>query len=145
MKGTILPQHIPLNLYELVVLGLPRLTPVEVSAIEEVLQVVDLPDRTKASGGQTECGEFTITIPSHHAVEQAAMEAWFAESRGRVSPTYKKPITLIQKPINEGGIPRAYQLLGCFPSKRGLPELSMTNEGEMSVVTWTVSYDDVSP
>lgn len=144
MKGSILPFHLPLNNYQLIVLGLPSLTPVDVSAIEEVLQVVDLPDRTKASGGQTECGEFTMTIPSHHAVEQAAMESWYAESRGPVSPTYKKPVTLLQKPI-DGGVPRAYQLLGCFPTKRGLPELSMTNEGEMSVIEWTISYDDVMP
>ena len=50
MKGIIKPDHIPVNNFDLLVAGLIDLTAVEVSGIEDTLQTIDLPDRTRASG-----------------------------------------------------------------------------------------------
>ena len=144
MKGKIKPDHMPVNKYELIVIGLPPFTPVTVSGIEDELQTVDLPDRTKASGGNRGPSEVVITLPMHHLAEQAAMEIWFAESQDPVSPTYKKIGTLIHK-SNSGQVFRSYTLKDVFPSKRSLPELDMANEGEQAVVEWTLQVDDVLP
>jgi hypothetical protein len=144
MKGKIKPDHMPLNKFELLVLGLPPLTFVTVSGIEDELQVVDLPDRTKASGGNRNPTEFTGSIPMHHTIEQAAMETWFAESQDPVSPTYKKVGTLIHK-SSSGNTLRTFSLTGLFPSKRGLPDLDMANEGEQANVEWTFQADNVLP
>lgn len=144
MKGKIQANHIPLNKYKLLVIGLPGLTPTSVSGIEEELDVVTLPDRTQASGGNTKPGEFTIKLPMHHLVEQSAMEAWYKESQDPVSPTYKKPGTLIYTSIGDTTL-KSYTLVGLFPSKRKLPDAEMTNEGEMAEVEWTLKYDDILP
>jgi len=144
MKGAILPDHIPVNNFELLVIGLPPLTPTEVSGIEDELVTTDLPDRTKASGGERNPGEFTIMLPMHHTVEQAAMEVWFKEGQHPISPGYKKPGTLIHK-SGSGNVLRTFSLLGAFASKRVLPDLEMVNEGEMATVEWTISYDDILP
>lgn len=144
MKGAIQPNHIPLNNFKLLVVGLPGLTPTKISGIEEELETVDLPDRTKASGGNTKPGEFTMMLPMHHSVEQAAMEVWFSESQDPVTPTYKKPGTLIHNALD--GTPlRSFTLVGLFPRKRKLPDLEMKNEGEMAEVEWTFSFDDILP
>lgn len=144
MKGKILPDHLPLNKYKLLVIGLPPLTTTMVSGIEEEMDVVTLPDRTQASGGNTKPGEFTIKLPMHHLVEQAAMEAWFKESQDPVTATYKKPGTLVYE-SNSGTTLKSYTLVGLFPSKRKLPDAEMSNEGEMAEVEWTLKYDDILP
>ena len=144
MKGSIKPNHIPVNKYQFLVVGLPPLTPTEISGMEETLQAVDLPDRTKASGGNTVPVEFTIMLPAHHKIEQAAMELWFRESQDSVSPTYKKPATLLMNPIGSG-LPLVRQLLGVFPTKRKDPDLDMANDGELAKVEWTLSADQVIP
>ncbi len=142
IKGAIQANHIPLNKYKLLVVGLPPLTPTKVSGIEEELEAVDLPDRTKASGGNTKVVQFTVMLPMHHLIEQAAMEVWFKESQDPVLPSYKKPATVIMTPIGPG-IPVARTLVGVFPMKRKLPDLEMKNEGEMAEVEWTLSADDI--
>lgn len=144
MKGAIRPNHIAVNKYTFLVLGLPPLTPTKISGIEEELEAVDLPDRTKASGGNTKAVEFTIMLPMHHTIEMAAMEAWFRESQDPVLPTYKKAATLLMLPIGPG-IPRTRSLIGVFPTKRKDPDLEMKNEGEMAEVEWTISADQVLP
>ena len=144
MKGAIKADHIPLNKFKLLVIGLPPLTPTSVSGIEEELEVVNLPDRTQASGGNTKPGEFTIKLPMHHSIEQAAMELWLRESQDPVTPTYKKAATLIHQSIG-GTIFRSFTLVGVFPSKRKLPDLEMANEGELAEVEWTLKFDDILP
>jgi len=144
MKSVLQPDHIPVNKYELLVLGLPSLMFTEISGIEEELQVVELPDRTVASGGNTGPVEFTAMLPMHHLAEQAAMELWYSESQDDVSPLYKKAATLIHKSIS-GQVLRTYSLVNIFPSKRGLPDLEMANEGEMAQVEWTFRADDILP
>lgn len=144
MKGTIQPDHISVNKYELLALGMPPIQFTEVSGIEEELETVDLPDRTTASGGNTKPVEFTAKHMMHHLVEQAAMEVWFKESQDPVSPLYKKAGTLIHKSIS-GKVIRSYTLLGLYPTKRKLPDLEMANEGEPAVVEWTFKADDILP
>jgi len=144
MKGDIKEDHIPINKYQLIVLGLPPLTPTALGGIEEELITSELPDRTVASGGDTSPTEFDVTLPQHHLVEQAAMEAWFVESQSPVTPGYKKVGTLITKSISDSVVV-SHSLLGLFPKKRVLPEGDMANEGELAVVVWTLSLDKVLP
>lgn len=144
MKGAIQPNHMSTNKYQLLVLGLPPLTPTEVSGIEDELETTTLPDRTVASGGNRGASEMEISLPMHHLVEQAAMEVWFKESQDPVLPSYKKVATLIHKSIS-GAVLKTYSLIAVFPKKRSLPDLEMQNEGELAVVKWTLSIDDVLP
>lgn len=144
MKGVLEADHIAVNKYELLVAGLLPLTPVNISGIDDELQTIQLPDRTVASAGVRNPTEFTLQLPLHHAAQQAAMELWYVESQDPVLPTYKKPVTLIMKSLS-GNNNRSFTLLGVFPKKRVTPELEMENEGEMAVVEWTMSVDDVFP
>lgn len=145
MKGAIQPGHIPVNKFTLQFVGLPPLTVTDASGIEEELNTVDLPDRTKASGGNTNPVETTITIPLHHTVEVAAMESWYAESQDPVTPTYKKMGSLLMESVALVGASRTYNLVGCFPTKRKMPDLEMKNDGEMASVEWTISIDYIRP
>lgn len=145
IKGTIQPDHIPLNKFQLLVLGIPvPLTVIKHSGLEVELNTVKLPDRTQASGGNTEPVEFTLTMPMHHKIEQVAMEKWFRDSRDPVAPDYKKTATLVML-SNSGLSVVARQLVGVFPSKRADPELDMENDGELATVVWTMKADDVQP
>jgi hypothetical protein len=144
MKGVILPDHIPVNNFVLRVLGMPQFTILTMSGLEEELDNVDLPDRTAASGGHTKPLEFTLGIPLHHLNEMAAMESWYSESQEPVSPTYKKPATLVLQSISTLVL-KSYFLVGMFPSKRKTADLDMNNEGELHVVEWTFRADQVLP
>lgn len=144
MKGSIKPNHILLNTYRLIVQFLPPLTPVSVSGLDEELEVADLPDRTKASGGYTKAGSMTIKLPMHHIIERVAMEKWFSDSQEPVALDYKKAATLIH--FDNAGRPIAsYTLLGCFVMKRKTPDLELKNAGEMAEIEYTISWDDVVP
>lgn len=144
MKGEIKPDHMPVNKYELQVAGLVTLTAVEISGLEDELQTIELPDRTVASGGFRKATEFKIMLPLHHAAEMTGMEVWYREAQDPITPTYKKPCTLIHKSLS-GSKSRSYTLLGVFPKKRTLPDLEKKNEGEMALVEWMMSVDDVIP
>jgi len=144
MKGTVEQDHIPVNKYELIILGMPPIHFTEVSGIEEELEAVDLPDRTRASGGNTKPVDFTAKAMMHHSLEQAALEAWYEECQDPVSPTYKKIGTLVHKSITGNRI-RTYSLVGLFITKRALPDLAMENEGEAAQVEWSFSADDILP
>jgi hypothetical protein len=144
MKGQIQPDHIPLNKAQLIVLGLPDLTLTSISGIEEELEVIDLPDRTKASGGRTMAVEFDVTLPLHHTVQFAAMMAWYQEGQDPVLPTYKKPATLLMPSIS-GNTTRSFTLVNAFIGKFALPDTEMSNEGEMAEATFTIHADDILP
>jgi hypothetical protein len=144
MKGAIKPDHIPVNKFQLIILGLPPLTPTEISGIEDELETTGLPDRTRATGGNRKATEFTMMIPQHHTVERLALEAWYIEAQEPVSPSYKKAGTLVQQ-SNSGAVASSHSLVGAFISKRTLPGLEMENEGEMAAIEYTVSVDDILP
>lgn len=143
MKGILLPDHIPVNNYELLVLGAPPIVFTSVDGLETELETVDLPDRTVASGGNEKPTEFTASHPKHHAVEDAYLEGWFKESQ-RAVPTYKKAATLLVRSVS-GLQVRSYNLIGLFPSKRKTPDLEMENEGEPFLTEWTFKADRVIP
>ena len=144
MKGIIKPDHIPVNNFDLLVAGLIDLTAVEVSGIEDTLQTIDLPDRTRASGGNREATSFTVMIPAHHTAEFLAMEAWFKEGQDPILPTYKKPCTLVMKSLS-GNIQRSFSLIGVFVQKRTLPDLDKSEDGEMASIEYEMSVDDIFP
>jgi hypothetical protein len=144
MKGDINSDHIPVNKYQLLVVGLPPLTCTEIGGLEDELVTTELPDHTVVTGGQHMASEFTIMLPEHHIAEQAAMEAWFAESTDPVLPSYKKAATLIASSIS-GNIVVSKSLIGVFPKKRVMPDREMANEGEMALVEWTLNVDQILP
>ncbi len=143
-KGTIQEDHIPVNKFELWVVGMPPLTVIAITGLEEELDTVDFPDRTTASGGRTAPVEFVMTMPAHHAVEQAAMEIWFQESQDPVLPTYKKPATLIVSRLS-GGAGKTITFPDLFTKKRGISDLDADNEGDMTTVEWTMRASDALP
>lgn len=144
MKGVIKSDHIPVNKYLLIIIGLPPLNPIEISGMEDELETVDLPDRTVASGGNRKASEFTMMIPLHHTLEVAACEAWFLEGQEPVSPAYKKAGTLIMRSIS-GATIRTRSIVGAFIHKRTDPDLELVNEGEMASLEFTVKVDDILP
>lgn len=145
MKGSILPNHIPVNNYELIVPGLPALTPTTFSGIEEETNAIDLPDRTKVSGGNTNSVEATMMIPLHHSIEIAALEAWFREGQYPVTPTYKKAATLTIGSVGLIGPTRSYDLIGVWICKRKLPDLEMKNDGDMAEAEYMMYIDQILP
>lgn len=142
MKGVISPDHIPVNNYELVIRGMPRLLFTKISGIEEELDKAELPDRTSASGGHTKAFEFTASMPLHHRVEMQAMEQWFLQSQEPVSPTYKRNGSLVMYSISTR-MRVTYQIVGVFPIKRKFSDMEMSNVGDLQEVEWTFSGDQL--
>lgn len=139
--GVIQPNHISVNKYQFLVPGLPPLTVTKASGLEEELEIAEMPDRTKRSGGNTKAGEVELTTPLHHEVEQAALESWFALAKASL-PGYKRTVTLIKTSVN-GAVARTFTMTGAFPSKRKTSDLEMKNEGDMAEAMWTLSYDQL--
>lgn len=144
LKGKIAPNHIGRNNYELSIVGLPVIVFTAVSGIEETVENVDLPDRTTASGGQKPPVEFTVRMPAHHTIERAAMELWFKEGQDPVTSTYKKSGVMQGKTI-EGTVGMTYGITGVWVSRRKLPDMEMSNAGELAEVEWTLRADEVTP
>lgn len=144
MKGAISPDHIANNKYEFLVGGLVPITAVEIGDLKEELKTVDLPDRTRASGGQRDPVSFDLMVPAHHDLEILAMEAWYKEGQDPVLPTYKKPCTLVMPRISGAG-GRTYTLIGVFVTGRGIPGMKMGDDGDMQVITYPMSADNILP
>jgi hypothetical protein len=142
MKGQILEGHIGVNHYEMKVLGLIPFTFTNISGLTSETTVVELPDRTQASGGEEMVGEFTAQMPAHHEAEVAALDIWLQEGRDPVLPTYKKAATIISKDIH-GAAKLTHGASGLWISKKETPELSMENDGDMAIVTYTFKYDSL--
>lgn len=141
LKNVIQPNHVPINKYELSVLGLPKIIFTQVSGIEQETQKVTLPDRTSASGGQSEPFEVTAQLPLHHDNEVGAIESWYKEGQDPVSATYKKPGTMLYKRIDDS-VAKTYSLIGMWVSKLKMPDADMSNEGEPAMVEVTFTVDD---
>ena len=144
IKAVLNPDHIPTNKYQLIIVGMPAITFTTISGMELEVDMVDLPDRTRATGGNPKAVEFTAEMPMHHAIELAAMEIWMEEAQDPVSLTYKKAGTLIMT-SGSGDIIKTYSMIGIFCSKRKLPDLSFESEGDMAVVEWTFQVDTLLP
>jgi len=141
LKNLIQPNHAPINKYELLVLGLPSVLFTDVTGIEQETQKVTLPDRTAASGGQSEPFEVVAKLPLHHTSEVSAIEAWYKEGQDPVTANYKKTGTMIYKAINDT-IVKSYSLIGTWISKLKYPDTDMTNEGEPALLEVTFTVDD---
>lgn len=144
LKGTIRPDHINKNKYKLIIPGLPNIVFTTTDSIEEALDVVDLPDRTKASGGNTQPVEFTAKVPLHHDDEQRALEAWFLMCQDPVLPSYKRNAILIYI-SNSSLFLKSYTLKGLFITGRTLPDNAMDDEGAMQETEWKFSADQIIP
>lgn len=144
MKGNIDPDHIPLNKGQLIVLGLPDFTFLTIAGLEEELDVVDLPDRTKASGGRSGPVEFTVTLPAHHEVQRIAMEIWYQEGKDPVTPTYQKPATFLASSIT-GNRTLSYSFPDLFVGKRTVPDFDADNDGELAAIEYTLHASDMFP
>ena len=142
IKSVLLPDIVQVNKYQLLIVGMPPMTFTAISGIEEELDTVELPDRTVASGGRTKPVEFDVTQPAHHIIERLAMESWFSMCKDPVLPLHKRVATLLL--FSQTNLMQvSYMLMGLFPSKRGLPDLEMENEGEMGTLVWTMKADEM--
>lgn len=143
LKGRVQPDHIPVNKYNLTMVGLPPVTFTSVSGTETEVAAIDLPDRTKASGGQVSSGEFTVRVPMHHQIEIGAMDTWFAEGQDPITATYKKA-GVLEHTSGTGRIRGNYALTGAWVSKRKLPDLAFDDDGAMAEVEYTICYDSIT-
>jgi hypothetical protein len=146
MKSVLQPEHVARNRYEMIVLGMPSFTFTKLTGIEQALDVVDLPDRTKASGGRAQAGTMGAAIPAHHTLEYAAMLAWIEDAKAPVGENYKKTATIILKPIgNSVAKTRTITVLGVWPSKKAISDQEMDNDGEMTELEVDLNFDDMLP
>jgi len=145
MKGQIKSGHMPANKAKIQFVGLPPITAINHSELDSMLEVVDLPDRTRASGGQKKPVDFDFDVPMHHKEEQAALEKWHLDCQDPVAPDYKKTGVLIFPSIMRGITAKTYSLSGSINKGPVIPAGDKTNEGEEAVVKWRISIDDVVP
>jgi hypothetical protein len=144
LKGIILPDHIPVNKYELTIVGMSTIVMTSVSGLETEVPAIDLPDRTKATGGQPSSAELTVTVPMHHASEILQMDIWHTEAQDPITITYKRAGILEHK-SGTGDIIKQYTLIGIWCSKRKLPDLAYDDDGAMAEVEYTLQVDSVMP
>lgn len=141
IKSVLLPDHVQVNKYQLLIVGMPPMTLTAISGIEEELDVTELPDRTTASGGRTKPVSFDITQPAHHIIERLAMETWWEMVKNGL-PLYKRVGTLLQ--FSQSNLQQVgYMLMGLYPTKRALPDLELDNDGDLSTLVWTMNADEV--
>jgi hypothetical protein len=140
-KSVLFPDHIKVSHYTLDIAGMPSMTFTMVGGPESELDDIEQPDRTRASGGRSKPGEIEVRHPAHHALERAALEAWWLECK-HSTPGHKRVGTFTM--YSQSGLQRmAYVLLGAKLQKRALPDGEMENDGEQAEITWTITYDDV--
>lgn len=143
LKGKIKSNHIPLHNFELVVPGVVPLTLLTSDDIEERLNVVEMPDRTKRSSGEKMSVAFTGAIPMHHDVEAASLEAWYKQCQAPVDPGYRKAGSMVFYRLD--GTPRTFSLVNLWISGRTVPGGAMDNEGEPAMLTYFFEADEVNP
>jgi hypothetical protein len=118
LKFVIEPDHIPVNNYRLLIVGLTPITFTSIGSLERELDWTELPDRTQASTGRTKPGETEVKVPMHHTVQINAMEQWYQEGQDPISPTYKKTGTLTAY-SGTTLINKTFTLIGVFNCKEG--------------------------
>ena len=142
MKGDIQPDHILDNRCTINVAGLLEFSPVETGELSDEIKQVDLPDDTRGSGARKKATELTFKIPAHHTIERLALEGWFAEGVGVVSPGYKKVATLtVESATGQKTLIR--NLFGCWLTKKVDSATTMSGDGNMQTIEFTMSIDEV--
>ena len=132
----------PVSKYRLQPIGLPPILFTMVGALEQEMDTVELPDRTKASGGRDKPGDTDLKVPMHHTVEVAAMDGWWDEGKDPVTLTYKKPCTMAYISLS-GLVVQVYTLTGCWLNKRATPDAELENEGDLAEMTYGMCWDDI--
>lgn len=144
IKQVLKENRVPVNRYQLIItpFSVPDVTLVSIGGLEEELDAAELPDRTVRSGGRSKPVEFDIAQPSHHDLEVAAMEAWYAMCKLAL-PGYIRQGLLIL--FDESGlVPRRKRTLpNIWLKKRAEPDLEMDSEGDMHTITWTCQADQI--
>jgi len=131
MKAVLQQNHIPINKFELGIPEVGKFTFTKISGFDREINMVDLPDRTRASGGIENAVEFTATLPKHHTEEVALIEAWY--KAGIAGTNYKYGAVLNEYRVN-GDIGSTLMLTGLWVQEITEPEKDMANEGEMAVI-----------
>jgi len=145
IKNVIPENRIPVNKYALIVQpGIGEITLTSIGGLEEELDAPELPDRTVRSGGRAKPGETDIVQPMHITEEVALMEGWYALCKLAL-PGYLKNGVLVQ--FDESGrFPvKRWTLPNSWLKKRAHSDSELDNDGEMSTITWTLSYDEIRP
>lgn len=145
IKGIIPANRIPVNKYDLVVQpGVGTITLISIGGLEEELDAPEMPDRTVRSGGRAKPGSTDLVQPMHITAEVALMEIWYALCKHSLLG-YLKLAVLIG--FDETGlIPvKRWTLPGCWLMKRLHSDNELENDGDMSTITWTMSYDEIRP
>jgi len=142
IKGTMKPDHIPVNKYKLSLTGMIPIIFTKISGIEEETATVELPDKSIRSGGRSGPIEFDVEMPAHHVSEKMAMEGWLQEGKDPVSPFAYKTGTL-QMYSQTGAQTVVYMLEEAICTKRSLPELDLSNDGEMAVIGFTIKANEL--
>lgn len=143
IKNVIPENRIPVNKYALIVQpGVGEITLVSIGGLEEELDAPELPDRTVRSGGRAKPGETDIVQPMHITEEVNLMEAWYALCKLAL-PGYLKNGVLVQ--FDEAGrFPvKRWTLPNSWLKKRAHSDSELENDGDMSTITWTLSYDEI--
>ena len=144
VKQTLLPDHIPTNKYTLIIAPYGPITFTKISGIEQALDVAELPDRTMSPGGNVHVSEFTAEQPMHHTAQVIIMETWFAECQDPISNTAKKAATLVLQ-SGIGNRLKTFTMTGLWPKTKKTPDLDYASEGDMAVIEWTFSLDNMLP
>ena len=128
----------------MLVLGLPSIVFTKAGGAEQEVGSTDLPDKTKASGGQPEPFDIECELPLHHSSEVEAIEEWYDQGKDPVSPLYKKTATMLYK-AQDDTVVKALSYMGAWISKLKYPDGEMENSGDMGVLVVTISVDDYAP
>jgi hypothetical protein len=139
LKGIINKDPIVANKFTFIVDGSPLIV-TAISALEEEIPSVTLPDGTTASSGRTESTEFTVDVPNHHDEEIEFFNAWWATCQEPVAPNAYKPV-VIEKRSSQGEVVRVTTILGSHLSKREEAEMSMEDGETMTVTRFTLKVD----
>ena len=142
MKGEILPDKFRQNKYEFTVNGLGRILATSITGLEELTDAVDLPDRTRSSGGRSQVVDFEIVIPAHHRDAVLLMEGWRRENLDPVTLTAKKSANVILQ-SDSGASTLTISLSGVWPTGHAFPDLERENDGELAQLTFPMSADQI--
>ena len=142
--GTIQPDHMPVNKFELIVLGLPKIVFTTVGSFTDATTEAELPDGTVASGGKSSPVEIPVTVPRHHLVSIMAMDNWKQQGKDPIDPGYKKTGTLITY-SGTGDVFKTEQLIGVWARDKATPDLDMDNDGDMAENSYVLRADQVIP
>jgi len=143
MKGIIQDDHMPVNKGTLKILGLPEIVFTTISGPTLATTEVELPDATVRSGGKRGPFEMTVTVPTHHLVEIAAMDLWVEQGKNATNG-YLKAGSLILPSVSGDKI-KTYSVLGVWARDLTLPDQDMANDGDMNVNTYVLRGDDMLP